>query len=39
MVVTVSLTFLILTVPNGVGRALKPVIDLGPTQSPVPLLH
>ena len=28
MVVTVSLTFLILTVPNGVRRAVKPVIDL-----------
>ena len=28
MVVTVSLTFLILTAPNGVGRALKPVVDL-----------
>ena len=28
MVVTVSVMFLILTVPNGVGRALKPVVDL-----------
>ena len=28
MVVTVSVTFLILTVPNGAGRALQPVIDL-----------